>query len=81
VNAPTLATDPPTVLTTTFFAPAVPAGTFAEIERAVATTLVAALPSTVTAAPAKFAPVIVIVVPPTNGPALGETLAIVGADT
>ena len=71
MNPPPIVAEPPTVVTTTFFAPAVPAGVFAEIDEAPATTLVAALPSTVTVAPARLVPVIVIAVPPTSGPAIG----------
>ena len=55
-----------------------PAGVFALIDPAVALTMVAATPLIVTFALARLAPAIVIVVPPTSGPALGETLAIVG---
>ena len=51
------------------------------ISEALATTLVAALPSIVTVAPARFVPEIVMLVPPTTGPELGETLAIVGTGT
>jgi hypothetical protein len=46
------------------------------------TTLVQALPPTVTAAPdTKLVPVIVIDLPPAVPPAAGETEVIVGADT
>jgi hypothetical protein len=45
------------------------------------TTLVAAAPPTVTVAPLKFVPVIVIAVPAANGPDEGLTLAMVGAAT
>ena len=75
--------DPPTVVTTIVFAPAVPVGVTAVIEVALpTTTLVAATPPTVTSvAPVKFVPVIVIAVPATNGPDDGLTLVIVGAAT
>ena len=75
--------DPPTVVTTIVFAPAVPVGVTAVIEVALATTtLVAATPPTVTlVAPVKFVPVIVIAVPADNGPDDGLTLAMVGAAT
>ena len=76
-----MVTTPPTVVTTIFFAPTVPAGVFAAIEVAVATTLVAAMPPTVTVAPVKLVPVIVIDVPALSGPDVGDTLAIVGRVT
>ena len=44
-------------------------------------TLVAAVPPTVTVAPVKFVPVIVIGVAPKAEPVVGDTLAIVGAAT
>ena len=81
MNAPVFVTTPPAVVTTTSFAPAVPAGVFAEIEVAVATTLVAATPPTVTVAPVKLVPAMVIDVPAVSGPDIGETLAIVGRAT
>ena len=81
MNAPVFVTTPPTVVTTTSFAPAVPAGVFAVIEVAVATTLVAAVPPTFTVAPIKLVPVIVIDVPAVSGPDVGDTLAMVGRAT
>ena len=72
---------PPTVVTVMLFTPAVPAGVFAVIEVAVATTLVAAVPPTFTVAPVKFVPVIVIDVPAVSGPDDGATLAMVGSAT
>jgi hypothetical protein len=51
------------------------------IDEAVAATLVAALQSMATVAPARLVPAIVIDVPPANGPELGKTLAIVGTAT
>ena len=82
VNAPVDVATPPTVVTTTSFAPAVPEGVTAVIEVALTTTtLVAAAPPTVTVAPLKFVPVMVIAVPAVNGPEDGLTLAIVGAAT
>ncbi len=64
-------------------APAVPAGVTAVIEVAsTTTTLVAAMPPTVTLlAPVKLVPVMVIAVPPAIGPEAGLTLVIVGAAT
>ena len=79
VNALTLVAVPPTVVTATLCAPAVPAGVFAVIEVAVATTLVAATPPIFTVAPIKLVPVIVIDVPPAIGPEIGETVVIVGS--
>ncbi len=75
--------EPPAVVTTIGFAPAVPVGVTAVIEVALTTTtLVAATPPTVTSvAPVKFVPVIVIAVPAANGPDDGLTLAMVGAAT
>ena len=83
VNAPMDVTAPPTVVTTTFCAPTVPAGVAAvnDVPEPFTTTLVAAEPPTVTVAPVKFVPVIVIAVPAVNGPDDGLTLAIVGAAT
>jgi len=72
---------PNEVVTTTSFAPAAPAGVTAVMEVAVATTLVAATPPTVTVALAKLVPLIVIVVPPAVGPEIGLTLVIVGTGT
>ena len=75
---------PPTVVTTTSFAPTVPAGVAAvnDVPEPFTTTLVAAAPPTVTLlAPVKFVPVIVIAVPAANGPDDGLTPAMVGAAT
>ena len=74
---------PPTVVTTTFCAPTVPAGVTAVIEVALATTtLVAVTPPIVTlVAPVKFVPVMVMGVAPKAEPDVGDTLAIVGAAT
>jgi hypothetical protein len=73
---------PPTVVTTTFCAPAVPAGVAAvnEVPEPFTTTLVAVAPPTVTAAPVKFVPTTVMVVPPKVVPVVGDTLARVGVD-
>ena len=75
--------DPPAVVTTIVFAPAVPIGVTAVIEVALTTTtLVAATPPTVTLlAPVKFVPVIVKAVPPNVVPKVGAMLAMVGAGT
>jgi hypothetical protein len=81
VNAPGFVATPPVVVTTTSFAPAVPAGVFAVIEVAVATTLVAATPPTFTVAPVKLVPVIVNELPAASGPDIGETFAMVGSAT
>ena len=80
VNTPLAVTVPPVATTTTSFAaPAVPAGVVAVITVAVLVNTVALSPPTVTAAPVKFVPTIVIVVPPAAGPLDGLTLATVGA--
>ncbi len=79
VNALALVAVPPMVVTATLCAPAVPAGVFAVIEVAVATTLVAAVPPIFTDAPIKLVPVIVIEVPPAIGPEIGATAVIVGS--
>ena len=70
------------LVTTTFLAPALPAGVVQVIDVAeTTTTLVQALPPTVTAAPAaKFVPVMVIAVPPAVLPEVGETEVMVGAE-
>ena len=82
MNALGIDTVPPEVVTATVFAPAVPTGVNAVIEVALTTTtLVAAAPPTVTVAPVKFVPVMVIAVPAANGPEDGLTLAMVGAAT
>jgi hypothetical protein len=83
VNAPVDVDEPPKVVTTTSFAPAVPAGVAAvnDVPEPFTTTLVAGAPPTVTEAPLKFVPVIVISVPAANGPDEGLTLAMVGAAT
>ena len=74
---------PPTVVTATLLAPAVPAGVFAVMEVALTTTtLVAATPFTFTlVAPVKLVPVIVNAVPAVSGPELGLTVVMVGAAT
>ena len=73
---------PPAVVTATSLKPASPAVVLAEIEVAVARTLVAATPPTFTlVAPVKFVPVTVMVVPPRVEPLDGVTLEIVGAGT
>ena len=74
---------PPGVVTTTCFAPAVPAGVTAVMLVAETTiTLVAATPPTVTlVAPVRFVPVIVIDVPPRVEPLVGLIDVIVGGTT
>lgn len=73
--------DPPAVVTTIFCAPAVPAGVVAVIVEAFTiTTLVADPAPILTVDPAiKFVPVIVMEVPPANGPEAGVTLTKVGS--
>ena len=74
---------PPGVVTTTGFAPAVPAGVTAlTLFEEFTTTLVAAMPPTVTlVAPVRFVPMIKIVVPPRVDPLVGLTDVIVGGTT
>ena len=83
MNALALVKVPPTVVTATLLAPAVPAGVTAVMVVAFTTsTLVAATPFTFTlVAPAKLVPVIVIAVSPLVGPDVGEIEAIVGLAT
>ena len=80
MNVVAAVTGPPAVVTTTFCAPD-PAGVVAVIVVALLVNTVAIEPPTVTAAPVKFVPDIVIVVPPVAGPLDGLTLATVGAAT
>ncbi len=69
------------LVTVTLTVPAACVGVMAVIVVALTTfTLVAALPPTLTVAPAlKLVPVIVIAVPPPVGPEVGDTLVTVGA--
>ena len=70
------------MVTATLLAPAIPAGVFAVIEVAVATTLVAATPLTVTlVALVKLVPLMVNAVPPKVVPEAGDTSAMVGTGT
>ena len=71
------------MVTATLCAPAGPLGVMAVIDVSDTTTkLVASTPPTFTiVVPVKFAPVIVITVPPRVDPELGLTLVIVGAGT
>ena len=80
MNPPTFVLVPLGVVTTTFCAPAVPAGVTAVIEVALTTTkLVAAAPPTVTVvAPVKLVPVMVMGVPPRVVPLVGLTVVMVG---
>ena len=73
--------DPPSAVSDTVAAPAVPVGvTAVTVVAFTTTTFVAAPPPIVTLeAPVRFAPVMVIAVPPTEGPELGFTVEIVGA--
>ena len=67
-------------MTTTLLVPAVPAGVVAVIEVELTTELTAVVPPIVTDAPLiKPVPVIVILVPPANGPLDGATEITVGA--
>ena len=68
------------MVTTTLLVPAVPAGVVAVIEVELTTELTAVVPPIVTDAPLiKPVPVIVILVPPANGPLDGATEITVGA--
>ena len=80
VNAFTAVAVPPRVVTTTYFAPTVPAGVSAVMEVLdTTTTFVAATPPTVTLlAPVKLVPVMVMAVAPKVVPEFGLTLEIVG---
>ena len=80
VNAFVAVAVPPGVVTSTLFAPAVPADvTAVTLVDETTTTLVAATPPTVTlVAPVKSQPVIVIGVPPAVGPHIGVIDVIVG---
>jgi hypothetical protein len=82
VKPPTEVTLPPAVVTTTSFAPAVPAGVVTAIEVAVLAPSVAAVPPMVTlVTPERLVPVMVTEVPPPVGPLDGVTLPIVGPVT
>ena len=83
MNPPINVVVPPTVVTTTFCEPTVPAGVTAvrDVPAPSTATLVAAAPPTVTVAPVKFVPVIVIGVAPSAEPVEGVTPAIVGSAT
>ena len=81
MNCVAAVTGPPAVVTTTFCAPTVPIGVVAVITVALLVNMVALAPPTVTVAPVKFVPVIVIVVPPVAVTLDGLTLATVGAAT
>ena len=73
---------PPGVVTTTGFAPAVPAGVTAVKLVAEFAMKLAATPPTVTlVAPVRLVPVIVIHVPPIVEPLVGVTAVIVGGTT
>ena len=68
------------MVTTTFLAPTVPLGVFAVREVELTKELVAEIPPIVTDAPlTKPVPVIVILVPPANGPLDGVIEITVGA--
>ena len=77
-----MAEVPPTVTTVTSTVPAVPAGLVATIPVPESLVIVAAvLPKSTAVALARFVPVIVTVVPPAKGPAVGLTLVTAGAAT
>jgi hypothetical protein len=79
VKAPVAVTVPPAVVITISFAPTVLEGVVIVSEVEVFAPRVAAAPPTVTAvALSKFVPVITVVVPPTNGPAVTDSEVNVG---
>ena len=73
--------DPPSAVSDTVAAPAVPTGvTAVTVVEFTTRTFVAAVPPIVTLdVPVRFVPVIVIAVPPDAGPEFGFTVEIVGA--
>ncbi len=79
VNA-LLVAAPAEVVATMLVTPAAPAGVSAVIWVSVTVALVTATPPTVTTAPVKFVPVMVIGVPPTVVPEVGLTAVIVGSE-
>ena len=79
VNA-LLVAAPAEVVATILVTPAAPAGVSAVICVSVTVALVTAAPPTVTTAPVKFVPVMVIGVPPTVVPDVGLTAVIVGSE-
>ena len=83
VNAPLAVAVPFAPVTSTDATPTDPAGvTAVTVVEFTATTLVAGTPPTVTLdAPVRFAPVIVIAVPPNIDPDVGESKDTVGVDT
>ena len=73
---------PPAVVTVTSTVPVEPAGAVAVMLFAVLAVIVAdVLPNLTAVAPARLVPVIVTVVPPAVGPAVGVTCVTVGAGT
>ena len=82
LSAAPVALVPPTVVTFTSTVP-LPAGDVAVIDVPLVTVNDAALvvPNQIAVAPVKPVPLIVTLVPPTVGPALGDTALTVGAAT
>ena len=79
MNAPTLVTEPAEVVSTTSFAPTVPAGTVIATVVDVTVPTVAAAPPTVTLdVPVKLVPVITVDVPPVVAPLVTDNEVIVG---
>ena len=78
-----LVAEPPTVVNTTFTAPAVFAGvtTVTDVSLTLVNEVPAVPPNVTLVVPDKFRPVIVTVVEPAVGPDDGDTLEIVGAAT
>ena len=78
-----LVADPPTVVNTTFTAPAEPDGvtTVTDVSLTLVNEVPAVPPNVTLVVPVKLVPVIVTVVEPAVGPLDGNTLEIVGAAT
>jgi hypothetical protein len=83
VNSVLAALEPPTVVTTTLALPAVPAAVVqvAEVAEAKFTLVQAAPPTVMAVASVKLVPVIVMAVPPAEGPEVGLTAVTVGGAT
>ena len=82
-SAADVALVPPAVVTLTSTVPALPTGAVAVICVAELTVkpVAAVAPKVTAVAPLKFVPVMVTVVPPAVGPAVGEMLVMVGSAT
>ena len=83
MNNPVAVPVPPSVVTATSLAPALPAGVVAVmvVEFTIVTPVAEAPPIVIAVAPVKLVPVIVTLVPPAVGPLLGLMPVTVGAAT